>query len=381
MKRIGIISYVNHSGLGVIAASFRKHLSLDSQFIIKHPIKDAPDETYDIGILHTFGDFEPTIDQFNKYLDKCKPEVVIVVETPFNFEFFKIMHDRGIKVVLIPMIDSIEVARFIPYEKYIDLVINFTKVGQEFYTARWPGESINGINIPYPIDTNYFNPKEAKKRFNCPPNTLAAVGEDLLKGPEVEEYFQKTWFTFIHSQGWGGAGFRKSTDLVSTAFVQLSHTNKNISLRINSQPGEHQHSQIRPPKGMTFIYSKDLPEAIDLYRGGKIYVAPSRREGLGLPILEAMACGLPVITTDAPPMNEWFPKDYPLLMKVQCQTDLPYGDIPMYTPNAYDLMQKMEFAYKNLEKMEQIGKNNCNIIKEKFSWNVLRDTYLEVLNR
>ena len=123
-----------------------------------------------------------------------------------------------------------------------------------------------------------------------------------------------------------------------------------------------------------------MSEAIDLYRNGKIYVAPSRREGLGLPILEAMACGLPVITTNAPPMNEWFPKDYSLLVKVQCQSDLPYGDVPMYTPNAFDLMKKMEFAYKNPKLMAQIGETNCSIIQEKFSWDVLRDLYLEFLD-
>lgn len=353
MAKPGFIGYVNHSGLGTIAANFRNRLPLDSQFIIKHPIKDASGETYDIGIPHTFGDLTPTEDQLNEYLDTCKPEVVIIVETPFNFNFFKIMHDRGIKIILIPMIDSIGVEKFIPYEKYMDLVINFTEIGQRIYEKKWPG-NINGIHIPYPIDTEYF----------CSSRAETAFAE----------------FTFAHSEGHGGAGFRKATDLVFQAFQQLSYKFKDITMLVNSQCSEQEHSQLRAVDRVT-ISRKNLSNAIDLYRDGRIFVCPSRREGLGLPILEAMACGLPVITTDAPPMNEWFPEDYPLLVKVQCQTDLPYGDIPMYTPSAYDLMQKMEFAYKNIELMEQIGKMNCNIIKEKFSWNVLRDIYLEILNR
>jgi len=350
-KRTGLIAYKNHSGLGSIAENFRKHLSLDSQLIIKHPIKDAPGETYDIGIPHTFGDLEPTEAQLNEYLDTCNPEVVIVVETPFNFEFFKIIHDRGIKVILIPMIDSIEVTKFIPYEKYIDLVINFTRIGQKVYSERWTGSNIKGVNIPYPIDTDYFSPSNMEAEF-----------------------------TFAHSEGWGGAGFRKGTDLIFTAFQQLCHMRGDKpTMWVHGQPGESKHSQLC--KGITTTQQENLSEAADIYNKGNIYVCPSRREGLGLPILEAMACGLPVITTDAPPMNEWFPKDYPLLVKVQCQTDLPYGDVPMYTPNAFDLMQKMEFAYKNPKLMEQIGEKNCNIIQEKFSWNVLRDIYLEILNR
>jgi glycosyltransferase involved in cell wall biosynthesis len=262
------------------------------------------------------------------------------------------MYDRGIKVVLMPMIDSVGVEKFIPYEKYIDLVINFTKVGQEIYKKRWPGGGINGINISYPIDTEYFYPS---------------------KVIEAE-------YTFIHNEGFGGAGYRKSTDLVFTAFQQLSHTYKDITMLVNSQCGEQKYSQLRSVERVT-IQRKDLSEAIDSYRNGQICVFPSRREGLGLPILEAMACGLPVITTDAPPMNEWFPEDYPLLVKVQCQTDLPYGDVPMYTPSAFDLMKKMEFAYNNSKLMGQIGETNRIIIQEKFSWTVLRDTYLEFLDR
>lgn len=349
-KRIGFIGYVNHSGLGTIAANFRKHLPLDSQFIIKHPIKDIPNETYDIGISHTFGDIEATEDQLNEYLDICKPDTVIIVETPFNFDFFKILHDREIKVILIPMIDSIAVEKFQPYEKYIDLVINFTNIGQKLYAERWPG-NIRGIHIPYPIDTEYF----------CPSNVVMK-------------------FAFAHSEGWGGAGFRKGTDLIFAAFQQLYYMSKDKpTMWVHGQPGEPQHSQLQ--RGVVTTQQEDLSDAIDLYRKGKIFICSSRREGLGLPILEAMACGLPVITTNAPPMNEWFPEDYPLLVKVQNQQDLPYGDVPMYTPNVYDLMLKMEFAYNHPKLMEQIGKINCSIIQEKFSWNVLRDTYLKFLDK
>ncbi|KKL78054.1 hypothetical protein LCGC14_2028680 [marine sediment metagenome] len=347
MKRIGLIAYSNNSGLGTIAANFRKHLPLDSQLVIRHPIKG----THNIDIPHTFGDIEATEDQLNEYLATCKPEVVIVLETPFNFEFFKILYDRGVRVVLIPMIDSIAVEKFRPYEEYIDLVLNLTTIGQKLYSERWSNSNIFGVLIPYPIDTDYF----------CPSDT------------EVE-------YMFAHSEGWGGAGFRKGTDLIFTAFQQLCHMSKDKpTMWLHGQPGEVRHSQLR--KGVTTTQQEDLFESIDLYRKGKIYVAPSRREGLGLPILEAMACGLPVITTDAPPMNEWFPKDYPLLVKVRNQTDLPYGDIPMYTPDTFDLMQKMKYAYENLEEMEQIGKANRIIIQKKFSWDVLRNTYLEFLNR
>ena len=51
---------------------------------------------------------------------------------------------------------------------------------------------------------------------------------------------------------------------------------------------------------------EDLPtdEHLRLFAAADVCVAPSRWEGLGLHLYESMALGLPVITNDAPPMNE-----------------------------------------------------------------------------
>lgn len=41
-----------------------------------------------------------------------------------------------------------------------------------------------------------------------------------------------------------------------------------------------------------------------LYRNAETFVFPSQREGFGLPVLEALACGLPVVTTNATSLPE-----------------------------------------------------------------------------
>lgn len=45
----------------------------------------------------------------------------------------------------------------------------------------------------------------------------------------------------------------------------------------------------------------------DLYFDGDVCLQPSLWEGLGLPLLECQAAGMPLITTDLPPMNEHSP--------------------------------------------------------------------------
>jgi glycosyltransferase involved in cell wall biosynthesis len=50
-----------------------------------------------------------------------------------------------------------------------------------------------------------------------------------------------------------------------------------------------------------FVDDEDLP---DLYRGARLFVYPSLYEGFGLPILEAMASGVPVIASNVSSMPE-----------------------------------------------------------------------------
>jgi glycosyltransferase involved in cell wall biosynthesis len=50
-----------------------------------------------------------------------------------------------------------------------------------------------------------------------------------------------------------------------------------------------------------FVDEEDKPV---LYRNAETFVFPSRREGFGLPVLEAMACGTAVVTSDSTSLPE-----------------------------------------------------------------------------
>ncbi|MGE0450080.1 MAG: glycosyltransferase family 4 protein [Vicinamibacterales bacterium] len=49
-------------------------------------------------------------------------------------------------------------------------------------------------------------------------------------------------------------------------------------------------------------------DPIERYRGADLFVLPTLDEGFGLVVAEAMACGVPVITTDACGAAEWVPE-------------------------------------------------------------------------
>jgi glycosyltransferase involved in cell wall biosynthesis len=50
-----------------------------------------------------------------------------------------------------------------------------------------------------------------------------------------------------------------------------------------------------------FVPDEELPQ---WYRAAELFLYPSRYEGFGLPVVEAMACGTPVICSDAPGVRE-----------------------------------------------------------------------------
>jgi glycosyltransferase involved in cell wall biosynthesis len=50
-----------------------------------------------------------------------------------------------------------------------------------------------------------------------------------------------------------------------------------------------------------YVRDSDLPE---LYRGAEVFAYPSRFEGFGIPVIEAMACGVPCVVSSHPSLDE-----------------------------------------------------------------------------
>jgi glycosyltransferase involved in cell wall biosynthesis len=55
---------------------------------------------------------------------------------------------------------------------------------------------------------------------------------------------------------------------------------------------------------VVFVGGIPLEQTVDFYRAADLFVYPSLNETFGLPILEAMACGCPVVTSDVSAMPE-----------------------------------------------------------------------------
>ena len=148
--KIGVIGYANNTGLGNYISNFRTHLPFDSQLIVRHPDKG----TYPIDVPHSYCNILASKANLLEYLDIHSPDVIFIIETPFNDTFFEIIHSRNIKIIYVPMIDCRSVTVMKSFFPFIDAIINHTQYGHTLYEKKFS----NAHYIPYPIDTDYFHP-------------------------------------------------------------------------------------------------------------------------------------------------------------------------------------------------------------------------------
>lgn len=112
--------------------------------------------------------------------------------------------------------------------------------------------------------------------------------------------------TFFLSSGYSPT--RKGVDLAVRAFSRVTsparliiHEQKDL---LRELPDLAPILDAEIVKGRIEILHKTIP-APGGYHLGDVYLYPSRLDGIGLTVCEALACGLPVIVPDEPPMNEF----------------------------------------------------------------------------
>jgi glycosyltransferase involved in cell wall biosynthesis len=162
----------------------------------------------------------------------------------------------------------------------------------------------------------------------------------------------------------GNAHPHKNLPNLIAAFVRLRAKYPKLQL-VLSGPDHYFWRQLKKDKvsGLVFTGFVSEKELAVLYKNAQAFVFPSLEEGFGIPVLEAMACGCPVISSN-----------YASLPEVG-------GEAAIYFDprNIQDMMEKIEQVLNSSELKKKLKENGLKRSKQ-FNWKTLAEQTLEVYN-
>jgi glycosyltransferase involved in cell wall biosynthesis len=227
--------------------------------------------------------------------------------------------------------------------------------------------------VPCGVNPQRFHPKAERR-------TLARVGA----------------FRFLFV---GGTIWRKGIDVLLEAYLKAFRKSDDVGLVIKDMGGKSFY------KGQTFKNEilalrrrRDAPPILyldsdlreddmpGLYRACDTLVHPYRGEGFGLPILEAMACGVPAIVTNGGACLDFCSEENSVLVHAR-KKNLPNGLLGDYetvkSPWVYevdvgDLIEKMRHAYEHPAEMKALGMKASEDVHAQWTW---RHSGTKVLQR
>lgn len=102
----------------------------------------------------------------------------------------------------------------------------------------------------------------------------------------------------------GGLHFRKNAELVLTAWPQIQQQRPDLKLVITSHNTPSYAERAKQLPSVVFSGFQTEEGLVALYHRAELVWFPSKYEGFGMPVLEAMACGAPVIASTSSALPE-----------------------------------------------------------------------------
>lgn len=207
---------------------------------------------------------------------------------------------------------------------------------------------------------------------------LSLVDTDHFN-PRVRGYKMEGVFTFLSIFEWGE---RKSPEILLKAFNRAFRSEEPVVLLCkfsNRDPGVNPEAIIGSlgldPAGGRIIYSENEPtpyyQVAQLYRSADCFVLPTRGEGWGMPIVEAMACGLPVIASYWSAQQSYMDDEnsYPLQVSlVDAEAKCPYYDgFKWAEPDEDHLVTLLRKVYEHPAEAAQKGERAARDVEENWS--------------
>jgi len=175
------------------------------------------------------------------------------------------------------------------------------------------------------------------------PIDLASLPERHVSGPARH---------FIHNAGLVDPQDRKGTRDTIQAFKRVRNPDVRLTVRMQKA------ADLPSLDSRIELLVGNLDDPAELYQTGEVAIQPSKLEGIGFMVLEPWACGIPVITLNYPPMNEYVTEPA-LLVKPRWgkRRAFPTAWVPhahLRLPQTGDLVRRIEWcAEHDLSKISE----------------------------
>ena len=197
----------------------------------------------------------------------------------------------------------------------------------------------------------------------------------------IVSYKNNRKYTFLSIFEWGE---RKAPELLLRAYSR-AFTGKDEVVLIckvnNSDSSISVENEVRklglPGNGpeIIFLYNTDFEdyEMPALYRSSDCFVTAARGEGWGMPILEAMACGLPAIATAWSAQTDFLNEDNGFPVRVEKLVDAKakcryYEGFRWAQADEEHLIQRMRWVYEHREEAARKGRLASEYVRREFTW-------------
>ena len=248
--RIGLVGYNVSSGLGTLNRQLAEHCEIDRWLVKPHgKFTMLPSSEFTDTLVCPQG---VKIPQFLTSID-----TVLFCETPYYGTLVDTCRRLKKRIVCVPMLEWMP-AGAKGWPQKVDLFICPTRQCYNTFSHVVPC-----VYFPWPVDV-------------------------------PDEWFEQTTCDrFLFVNGRGGYKGRKGSDVIRRLIELWPEIPLTIIDQTKSEWPQGQHIEVRG-------HQRDE----DVYRYGNVLLYPASVDGIGLQPMEAMAHGLPVITTDGEPWNE-----------------------------------------------------------------------------
>lgn len=218
--------------------------------------------------------FETPLEEYVEWVEANSLDVVLCDQN-YQFDELRSLRERGVRTIGRFVWEHFSAEHVAPAREAYETVYSMTRAERDRY-REWGLET---PLVPWGIHPEYLavEPRRA--------------GDELVR--------------FVFPGGF--LGHRKPAEPVVEAFSRVP--DPDVRLLVKAQVERSRLERLQPlidADDRIELRLADEPweEHLAAIAANDVSVSPSRWEGLGLPLYEAMAFGMPTITNDDPPMNE-----------------------------------------------------------------------------